>query len=148
MPYPNVQSRGEVWTLAARQHGVVARTQLLELGYSAQAIKRRVANGRLHPLWRGVYALGRPGVGRHGRWMAAVLSCGPQAALSHASAAALLGILPQEGDVIELSVPERIARRGRPGIVVHRRRLPPGDLFEHYGIPVTTPLRSTCTPSR
>jgi very-short-patch-repair endonuclease len=142
MPYPNVQSSEEVWKLAARQHGVIARAQLLELGYSAQAIKRRVASGRLHPVWRCVYVVGRPGMGRHGRWMAAVLSCGPGAVLSHASAGALFGILPREGNTIEVSVPDEVARRGRAGLLVHRRRLEHGHMTHHRGIPVTTPART------
>jgi Transcriptional regulator, AbiEi antitoxin len=78
-----------VWRLASRQHGVVSRRQLLELGFSAQAIKHRVATGRLHQVARGVYAVGRPDLGREGRWMVAVLACGADALLSHTSAAAL-----------------------------------------------------------
>ena len=77
------------WHLADAQHGVVTHGQLLRLGFSPAAIKHRVAEGRLHPLWRGVYAVGRPQLTRHGRWMAAVLVCGEGAGLSHASAAAL-----------------------------------------------------------
>jgi very-short-patch-repair endonuclease len=137
----NVQP--SVWELAARQHGVVARSQLLELGYSAKAIRHRVAKGRLHPVWHGVYALGRPTLGRHGAWMAAVLSCGPNAALSHESAGALLEMLAADGDVIEVSVPDSVARRGRLGIAVHRRaRLAPWELTERRGIAVTSPART------
>lgn len=107
MAYPNVQtSSTKVWELAARQHGVVARAQLISLGYRAQAIKRRVASGRLHPVWRGVYAVGRPQLGRHGLWMAAVLTCGAGAALSDGSAGALLGIV-RDSRVIEVTVPVR-----------------------------------------
>src|SRR5215212_9578539 len=78
-----------VWELAGRQHGLVTRRQLLELGLSADAIKHRIAKGRLHPVWRGVYAVGRPELTRYGWLMAAVLACGPGAALSHESAAEL-----------------------------------------------------------
>src|SRR3954466_9720580 len=83
-----------VWEVASRQHGLVTRGQLLELGFSSQAIQHRIERGRLHPLWRGVYGLGRPELTQHGRWMAAVLSCGTEAALSHESAAALWEIRP------------------------------------------------------
>ncbi|HXS46504.1 MAG TPA: type IV toxin-antitoxin system AbiEi family antitoxin domain-containing protein [Solirubrobacterales bacterium] len=65
----------EVWGLATSQHGVVTRRQLLDLGLSAQAIQHRIAKGRLHRAERGVYAVGRPGLDRPGRWMAAVLAC-------------------------------------------------------------------------
>lgn len=143
MAYPNVQtSSTKVWELAARQHGVVARAQLISLGYRAQAIKRRVASGRLHPVWRGVYAVGRPQLGRHGLWMAAVLTCGAGAALSDGSAGALLGIV-RDSRVIEVTVPASVARRGRVGIAIHRRAtLAAEDVTDHLGIPVTSAIRT------
>jgi len=133
-------SRRDVLELAGRQHGVVARRQLIQLGLSSDAIKQRIRNGRLHPLLQGVYALGRPGVSRHGRWMAAVLRCGPDAVLSHHSAAALWEIASEQANRIDISLPARTARNV-PGIVVHRRaNLCPDDLATHRGIPVTTPI--------
>ncbi|MDQ2940065.1 MAG: endonuclease domain-containing protein, partial [Actinomycetota bacterium] len=103
-----------------------------------QAIKHRTTTGRLHPVWRGVYALGRPQLTRYGRWMAAVLSCGPDAALSHESAAALWEIRAERRATIDISVPAHVARR-RSGIQVHRRSsLAAGDLVRHHCIPVTT----------
>jgi len=112
------------WELTRRQHGVVTRSQLLNLGLSRHAVDHRIAIGRLHPLWRGVYAVGRGTVGQHGLWMAAVLSCGPEALLSHRSAAALWGLLrPFEGVDIEVVVPYGTPRR-RPGITTHRRCRP------------------------
>src|SRR6185503_2332758 len=113
-------SSGGPWNLAARQHGVIARRQLLELGYTPRSIEHRLASGRLHPVWRGVYAVGRPALTRYGRWMAAVLSCGPNAVLSHGSAAALWEICPARNDAVDVTVPGAVLRR-RPGIVVRRR---------------------------
>jgi very-short-patch-repair endonuclease/predicted transcriptional regulator of viral defense system len=141
MDYPNVhRSHSRVWEAARRQHGVVSRAQLLEAGYRPQSIKHRIAKGRLHPVGRGVYAMGRPALTLHGRWMAAVLSCGPHAALSHQSAAALWGIRASGHRSIEVSVPMRVRPR-RPGIVVHRRaNLAGSDLTRHEGIPVTSPV--------
>jgi len=107
------------WRLARRQHGVLTRSQLLALGFSTDAIKHRIATGRLHPLWRGVYVVGRPTVGRKGRWMGAVLSCGPDALLSHRSAAGLWEILRPFRE-LEVTVP-RARTPQRPGIAVHRR---------------------------
>ena len=130
---------GRVWALARRQHGAVSHEQLRALGFSGKAIRHRVAKGRLHPVARGVYAVGRPELTRYGRWMAAVLSCGAEAVLSHESAAALWGIRADGGARLEVSVPAHVARR-RPGIVVHRRAdLPAGELTRHKGIPVTSP---------
>lgn len=74
--------------------------------------------------------------------MAAVLSCGPGAMLSHRSAAALWGFGEGMGSRIEVSVPGPKAHR-RPGIRCHRR---PGlgsrDQDEQRGIPVTSPVRT------
>jgi Transcriptional regulator, AbiEi antitoxin len=86
---------------------VLTRAQLLELGFSPQAITHRIARGRLHRLWRGVYAVGRPQVTQHGRWTAAVLSCGRHAVLSHDTAAALWGLRQGKQRIIEISVPFR-----------------------------------------
>lgn len=75
--------------LAARQHGVVASWQLFKLGYPHHRIAVLVANGWLHRLHRGVFAVGHTKLTVRGRWMAAVLACGPDAVLSHRSASAL-----------------------------------------------------------
>jgi very-short-patch-repair endonuclease len=140
MGYQNAQSANRgVWDLAERQHGVVARRQLLELGVSGQSIKHRVAKGRLHPVRRGVYAIGRPQLTPHGHWMAAVLSCGPEAALSHGCAGALWEILAARPGDFEVSVP--VGKSDcRRGIVVHRRAALSADVTRCHGIPVTTPI--------
>lgn len=141
MGYPTRHSgQGGVWEIARKQHGVIARAQLLALGFHPQAIEHRIASGRLHPVHRGVYAVGWPGLTRQGAWMAAVLGCGPEAALSHESAAALWEIRSTEGARIEVSV-SKLSGRRRPGIAVHRReRLAPESTTECHGIPVTTPV--------
>jgi very-short-patch-repair endonuclease len=73
--------------------------------------------------------------------MAAVLSCGPDALLSHRSAAALWGLVePSLEAEIEIVVPSETVRR-RPGIRVHRRvDLSRADRREIAGIPVTDPV--------
>jgi very-short-patch-repair endonuclease len=129
-----------LWALAERQHGVVARGQLLEAGFSAEWIRHRMSTRRLHPVWAGVYAMGRPQLTLHGRWMGAVLSCGPEAMLSDQSAAALWELRRAAGEHVHVTVPWPGTRR-RPGIVVHRRKtLDASDWTRHYGIPVTTPV--------
>jgi very-short-patch-repair endonuclease len=127
-----------VWELARRQHGAVAREQLIDLGFTPKAIKHRVAKGRLHPVHRGVYAVGRPELTQFGRWMAAVLSIGPEAVLSHRSAAALWGIAKQRGNAIHVSVPVHLRRSSSRGITVHRRR--ELSATTHRGIPATPPI--------
>lgn len=144
----NDQSAGErgtdaeIWALVARQHGAIARRQLIELGLSERRIERRIVSGRLHPVWRGVYAVGRPLLGKRGRWMAAVLAGGPDAVLSHGSAAALWGFGTERDGVIEISVPA--ARRSRlSGIRAHRRsKAALDETGVHEGIPLTTATRT------
>jgi very-short-patch-repair endonuclease len=130
------------WELAGRQHGVIARAQLLAFGFSKSAIEHRVRTGRLHPVRRGVYVVGRPQITREGRWMAAVLACGPEAILSHRSAAALWGFGEEHPGFIEISM-RRHGKPRCPGIRTHDR---PGlwnrDVGSHLGIPVTTPVRT------
>ena len=126
----------------SRQHGVIARWQLLQMGLSGRAIERRIASGRLHSVWRGVYAVGRPQLDRYGTWMAATLACGPTAVLSHSSAALLWGFGSARGGPIEVTVP-RVSPRRRRGIRVHRRHaLRRDDLTKHEGIPVTSAIRT------
>src|SRR5690348_3363351 len=74
--------------LADAQYGVVARAQLLDAGVTGAGVARRVRDGRLRRVYRGVYAVGHRALTPEGRWMAAVLAGGPGAVLSHASAAA------------------------------------------------------------
>jgi very-short-patch-repair endonuclease len=134
-----VQRSGD-WAIAREQHGVVTRQQLLAIGHSSSAIANKVAKAHLHPVFAGVYAVGRPSLSQQGRWMAAVLACGPEAALSHESAAALWSVAQQKGNRIHVSVPDRVRPRRR-GIVVHRRpTLTQRDVMRRDGIPVTTPI--------
>jgi Transcriptional regulator, AbiEi antitoxin len=123
--------------LAEQQHGVVSIRQLeRKLGYSRKAVQRDVASGHLHPLHRGVYAVGHRLVPAHGRCLAAVLACGPDALLSHRSAAWLWGIT-RYGPV-PLHVTSPVPRKPRPPIRLHHSRILTVDdrAFED-GIPVT-----------
>ena len=131
-----------IWALAGRQHGVVARRQLLMLGLGTGAIENRLASGRLHRLWGGVYAVGRPDVSVHGHLMGAVLACGTCAVVSHRSAAWLWGLGVAMGRKVEISVPAGRAPR-KAGIKVHRRVvLGAEDVTRRHRISVTTPIRT------
>lgn len=143
MTTTRVQPRsGEIWALVRRQHGVVSRRQLLGLGVTAAGIRHRLRSGRLYPVMRGVYAVGRPDVPRHGRLMAAVLACGvPEAMLSHRSAAELWGLVePRRGRPVDVSVPLS-SRCCRDEIRIHRRTaVGAAALRRVRGIPVTDPV--------
>lgn len=122
--------------LAAVQHGVVGRAQLLHAGFSGPAIDRRIADGRLHPIHAGVYAVGHPNVSAEGRWMAAVLAAGEEGVLSHRSAGALWGVCADAAAVTETTTPERHDRRA--GLCPHRGTLAADEVTVRNGIPVTT----------
>lgn len=122
-----------------RQHGVVARRQLLALGLSRAAVEHRIESGRLHRLHAGVYAVGRPQVSGHGELTAAVLSCGPEALVGLGSAGWLWGIGPWV-EQIEIVVPYRVVR-SHPGLRLHRRRAHDRASARYVdGIPVTDPI--------
>lgn len=130
------------WDLTRRQHGVVSRRQLLALGFTDSGIEHRLRTGRLYSVARGVYAVGRAQVSREGRWMAAVLACGPNAALSHRSAAALWGFGEEHRDYIDVSVRRPSEARLR-GVRCHRRSsLPSSEITRRLNIPVTQPVRT------
>ncbi len=126
--------------IAERQHGVVGRWQLEELGISRGQIEARQRRGSLHRLHRGVYAVGHRNLKQKGRWMAAVLAFGPGAVLSHRSAGQLWRIVPMRA--IEPEVIRAGFVRGRSGLVVHRVSLPADEMTEVDGIPVTTAART------
>src|SRR3954467_6907793 len=119
--------------VVGQQHGVITRWQLLDRGYSPGSIEHRIEKKRLHPIFAGVYAVGRPELSRFGMWMAAVLASGPYGVLTHDSAAALWGIWAYTPDLI-VSVPAHCRPRNA-GIRVHRRaRI---DATTQHRIPVT-----------
>jgi very-short-patch-repair endonuclease len=137
---------GRDWTIAAiaeRQYGVVSRAQLLAAGIGTGAIATRIRRHRLHPLHRGVYAVGHTALPPLAREMAAVLACWPGVVVSHRSAGgAIWQLLEPPHDVIDLTV-SRTSPRRRPGLHVHRsQRLDPEDFTVVRGIPVTSPTRT------
>lgn len=125
---------------AERQHGVVSRRQLLDLGLSSAEIEGRLKRGTLHRLHRGVYAVGHRLLTTDGKWMASVLAAGPDAVLSHRSAAQLWRISLRAP--IDPEVTRSDGFRGRPGIRIHRIGLSVDEVTVVDGIPVTSVFRT------
>lgn len=112
------------------------------MGFTKDAVKHRLASGRLHPLHRGVYAVGRKTVTQRGRWRAAVLAGGAGAALSHGHTAHLLGLRSYSRGRIEVMVPTRNGL-SRPELVIHRvQTLLPDEVTDVDHIPCTTWART------
>jgi len=130
-------------TARAGTHGVVSRRQLVEDGLGRRGIERRVRLGWLHPMHRGVYAVGHRPLTREARWMGAVLAYGDDGGLSHACATALWDIRSYSGSYIDVTIPSRSGRARRAGIRLHRcGTLTADDMTTHRGIPVTTVART------
>lgn len=126
--------------MAEAQHGVVARRQLTTLGLGKDAIGYRLKVGRLWIVMPQTYAVGQRRLPPLGRSMAAVLSSGAGAVLSHRSAAALWGIRDPRARAIDVTVPSKststkLVRR-------HHLDLPSDEVTIHEGIPVTTVPRT------
>jgi predicted transcriptional regulator of viral defense system len=129
--------------LAAQQFGVISHDQLLSIGLDPAGIERRLCDGRLDAIHRGVYRIGGAELSQRGRWLAAVLAYGSGTLLSHRSAAALWGLEKVRGALIDVT-----ATSGRQGILrreriwLHRGQLHSKDETRHNGIPVTTVART------
>ncbi|MDX6678715.1 MAG: hypothetical protein QOE31_2767 [Solirubrobacteraceae bacterium] len=116
--------------------------QLLEYGLAASTVRGRVGAGRLHRVHAGVFAVGHARLTREGRYMAAVLACEPESALSHRSCAAHRGMRPDARSVVDVTSPRRGGRE-RQGIDAHTSRtLLPRDIETVDGIPCTSVART------
>ncbi len=126
---------------AADAWGVLSLDELFACGLSRNAVMNRVRNGRLHPIHRGVYAVGHADLPLEGRFLAAVKAC-RTGVLSHFSAAALWGFIPWEERYPEVTV-VGASRPVQSGIRIHRTtRLDLDDRTRHHGIPITSPART------
>jgi len=126
--------------LAASQHWVIARTQLLLLGLSATGIDRRLSSGlfvRLHP---SVYRIGAAPESWRQRLLGACLWTSGVA--SHRSALMLLGLEGYSGEILEVTT--TVTRRTSTRAVrIHRStNLAPFELTTVDSIRSTTPTRT------
>lgn len=144
--------------LAARQHGVIERSQVQRLGASKGVITYRLASGRWERLHPHVFRL----AGSPETWLqellAACFAWGDGVAISHRSAAGLRGIAGfassntvvlansnivglASSNIVELTVPPGRRRRDGPG-TVHRNLLLPSEIEFVHGIPTTSVART------
>lgn len=122
------------------QDGVLGIAQASDVGASAESIKNQLRCGRWQRLQRGVYAAFTGTPTRLAELWAALLRAGPEAILSHQTAAELHGLLNGPGAAIHVTVPHgsNPARHGKiPGVVIHRSRS-----ISRIRHPVLTPPRT------
>jgi very-short-patch-repair endonuclease len=112
---------------------------MLDLGYTRQTIGVWAQEGKLHRIYRGVYAVGHQALTWDGRLLAAVLANEPAVA-SHWTAAWISGLLRTRPGTFHLTAPSR--RHRKRLVVVHYARLDPEDHAVVDGIPVTSPART------
>ena len=132
----------EVGRVAARQHGIIGREQLLTRGVTRSQIERAIVERRLEVVQHAAYRMAGAPRTPIGDTLAAVLAAGSDAAASHASAAWLWGLVPEPPERPEITVP--IGRSGRLRMVdVHRSREVEARWIRlRHGIPATDPLRT------
>jgi very-short-patch-repair endonuclease len=136
-----VDADRRVAELAAKQHAVIGRQQILAAGMSPATLKRRVAERRLEPLLRGVYVVaGAPPTWQQ-RLLGACIAAGPAAVASHRAAGRLWRLIGGE-QPLEVTVPSPRAPRVRH-VAVHRSTdLIPEHVTRRRRIPVTNPVRT------
>ncbi len=139
-----VRGRGdaEIARVAELQRGLVHRSQLLAAGITPGAIKHRLKSGRLHPVYRDVYVVGRPRLEPLAAATAAVMHFRGYAVLSHRTAAQLWGLL--DGHERPVAVTTRdVVIKPRAGLIVARSRsLSRTEVRLRDGLPVTSPART------
>ncbi|HEX5291445.1 MAG TPA: DUF559 domain-containing protein [Streptosporangiaceae bacterium] len=143
----NPQSASAWQELLTLQAGIVSRGQALRHGLGDDIIETRLRSGRWRAVHWGIYATFTGAPGREAALWAAVLRGGPGAALSDGTAAELLGLTGDRGDILHLTVPlgrhpepikgAVVHRSGRIAVATHPVQLPPRTRVEETTIEVT-----------
>ena len=128
--------------LSRAQQGAVTVEQLWKAGLTRTEVRTRVRHGRLVHLFRGVYSVGDPALMPLVRPSGALLSLGPDALISHRSAAALWGLTEADPSIVDVTIAGRNLRP-RPGIRLHRvKQLHPTDATTRENLRLTSPART------
>ncbi len=137
----SIENDALLHALAATSGGVCTRTALLDAGFGRSSIDRRLRQGVLSSVCRGVYIIEalRDRSTPSYRALAAV----PGSVLAHHTAAALHRFpVDVREDVVHVIVPNGVHRRVG-GVVVHpSRTLSSFDIVEVDGVPCTSPART------
>lgn len=126
-----------------RRHGVISRTQLVELGLTRMMIETMVANGRLRRSWRGVFVVASAVDTVEHRMAVACATTGGVVCFPTAGKVWQMRGVPRR-DEVHVWVPWERRIDAPNGVVVHRsRHLPDGDIVRRDdGIALTAPPRT------
>ncbi len=128
--------------IAGSQLGLITVRQLRESGLPDSTIADAAARAWLHPVFRGVYAVGHRYLTPEARLLAATLACGTGSVVSHGTAAWLLGLREWRPEAIDVIAP---VEAGRKLAGIRRRFVPPpgpGEVWARGRVPVTSPART------
>lgn len=123
--------------LLRRQHGVISLAQALELGFTHQAVRRRVLAGTWRRLAPRVYQDATHEQTPVAETWAVMLSLGDGSVLVGRSAAWWWGLLPARPEPTEVAVPRSYRPEPRAGAAMTQRDVPPRDTTRHRGLRVT-----------
>jgi very-short-patch-repair endonuclease len=124
--------------LAARQGGVVSRSQLLALGLTRWQVVAELRARRWVAHHRQTIAIHTGDLSEPATWWSAIFEVGPGAAVDGSTALRAAGMRSFE-DALHVSTPKSSRPRRPQGIVVHEtRRRKPDDLIE-VGMPRVRP---------
>jgi predicted transcriptional regulator of viral defense system len=137
-----LEAEARLAKVAARQCGAFTLEQARGAGFSGSQVQRRLDAGAWVRLYPRVYRHGASPPNRALLLTAAILWAGPDAVLSHTTAAAMWRVAADAPDRVELLVPRTRAPR-IAGVVTHRAaRLDRTDVTTRWRLPVTNPVRT------
>ncbi len=111
-----------VLALAGDQFGVVSAEQCISAGFSRNQIQSRLERGLWQPLGSGIYSVGPRQASADQLAMTALLTAGPEACLSHHSAAKREGITVPKPTALQVRVPWALKRNPPQGVTYWRSR--------------------------
>lgn len=133
--------RRRLLAIAARQSGYFTAAQALDAGYSYPAQRYHAKRGNWLRVDRGIYRFPEWPTGPRDDLVRWSLWSRGRAAVSHETALSVHELGDVDPARVHLTAPPNF-RQTNPGVVIHRADLAPGDVQEHEGFRVTTPLRS------
>jgi hypothetical protein len=132
----------ELLALATGQDSLVTVQQAASLNITPPMLRVALDRGWIHRQRRGVFVAGGAGPSRWRPVVAAALAAGPNAVVSHTTAAELHAFHGVLARGIELTIPAT-ERRNLHGVTIHQSTtLLPEDVGERNGLRLTSPVRT------